>query len=193
MKLQKQKGFTLIELTMVVVIIMILAAAVAPNLDKLSPKYSLRAGAREISSTIESARSQSALTSKTYSIVYDIDEQEYWILLPEEVNSFGELTEEERKIVLPKRRLPRGVKLVEVIMADNETNTSGQVQFDFSPFGNTGSHITVVQYGDEEEMRIWIKTNALLGFTTFHSEELSFQEYDEEEDDEFYGQETQTP
>ena len=56
-------GFTLIELIMVVFIIAILVATIAPNLDRLSPKYSLRAGSREIASTIETCRSQSALNS----------------------------------------------------------------------------------------------------------------------------------
>jgi hypothetical protein len=96
--------------------------------------------------------------------------------------------------VLPKKEPPRGVAIVEVISSDNEIHTSGQMQFDLSPFGSTGSHIVVVQYGDDEESRIWVRNNAILGFSTFHYNEIGFIEYEEEQDDEFYGEEeVQTP
>ena len=192
----KEKGFTLIELIAVVAIIAVIATMVAPNLDRLSPKYSLRAGVREIASTIELCRSQSIITGKTYSIVYDLDENRYWILLPEELDEFGEPLDDEREIMLPKKTLQRNVLIAEVLTPDNDSHTSGQVQFDFSPFGNTGSHVALVRYDEEEELHIWVRTNALLGFTTFHYNEVVFMEYEQEEDDETYGQESgrgQTP
>lgn len=184
-------GFTLIELIAVVLIIAIIATAVAPNLDRVSPKYSVRAGAREIASTAESCRSQSVLTGETYSVVYDLDEQEYWILLPQKYDpETGEPEDTEREPLLPKRYLPRGVKLVGILTADNEEHSSDQVQLDFSPFGNTGSHIVLLRYGDEDKegLKIWVRVNALLGFSTFHYKETEFAEYEAEEDDELYGE-----
>ncbi len=187
------RGFTLLELMVVLIIIMVMVTAVVPNLDMLSPKYSLRAGAREIAATIESIRSQSVLIGKTFSIVYDLEEQQYWILMPQELDEYGEPTDNEREIAGRKRDLPAGVEIVEVVSADNDSHKGAEVQFDFSPFGNTGSHVVVVQYGEEEDMRIWVRINALLGFTTFHYEEVGFVEYEAEEDDEFYGQEEEPP
>ncbi len=184
----KSAGFTLIELALVLIIISVLVAMVVPNLDNLSPKYKLRAGAREIAATIEKCRSQSALKRKTYSLVYDLDEDSYWILLPQELDEYGEPLETERKPILPKRRLPSRVEMVEVVTADNESTTTGQVQLDFSPFGNTGSHIVSLRYGDEDDdkLKIWVRANAFLGFTTFHHQEIQFAEYEAEEDDETY-------
>jgi prepilin-type N-terminal cleavage/methylation domain-containing protein len=185
---QVEKGFTLIELAVVVLIIAVIATAVAPHLDSLSPKYSLRAGAREIASHIEQCRSQSIIEGKTYSLVYDINNNRYWMLLPQEFDEYGEPIDDKREPVLPKRSLPRGVIIVEIITPDDASHTSGELQFDLSPFGNTGSHIIVVQYRDDEKMRIWVRANALLGFTTFHYEETGFIEYEPEADDESYGQ-----
>jgi prepilin-type N-terminal cleavage/methylation domain-containing protein len=187
-----ETGFTLIELMMVILILGIIATVVGPNIDRISPKYSLRAGAREIASTVEHCRSQSALTGETYSIVYELDQQEYWVLLPVKLDEYGQPREEDREPIQPPRVVPRGVKIVSVITSDNEDHEDGEVQIDFSPYGSTGSHIVLLQYGEDEEMRIWVRANALLGFTTFHYNEVFFSRYEAEEDDETYGQ-TQTP
>ena len=183
------KGFTLIELAVVILIIAVIAAAVAPNLDRLSPKYSLRAAARGIASTIEECRSQSIVKGKTYSLVYDLDNQRYWILMPEKLDEFGEPLDDEREPVVPKKILPKGIRIEEIITADDTNHSSGEMQFDLSPFGNTGSHVVVVQYQEEDDMRIWVRTNALLGFTTFHYKETGFVQYEPEEDDAAYGEE----
>lgn len=186
-------GFTLLELIMVVVILGVITAMLAPNIDRISPKYSLRAGAREIASTVEYCRSQSALTGETYSLVYNMDEHQYWVLLPVKLDEYGQPTEEEREPVLPARIPPRGVKIAEVTTSDNESHSGGEIQVDFSPFGNTGSHIVLLQYEDDEKQKIWVRVNSLLGFTTFHYNEIFFAEYEQEEDDESYGQTTETP
>jgi prepilin-type N-terminal cleavage/methylation domain-containing protein len=194
-RLKCGEGFTLIEMMVVVVIIMIIAATIAPNLDRLSPKYSVRAAAREIAATVENCRSQSAITGKTYSMVYDMDEQQYWVLLPEELDEYGQPLDTEREILLPKRNLPNKVRIADVITPDNESHAGDIVQFDFSPYGNTGNHIVVVQYDEDEDLKVWVRTNALLGYTTFHYEKVSFAEYEPDKDDEFYeqNQQSQTP
>jgi prepilin-type N-terminal cleavage/methylation domain-containing protein len=188
----KTDGFTLIELMVVILILGVIATVIAPNLDSISPKYSLRSGAREIASTVEHCRSQSALTGETYSIVYDLDQQQYWVLLPVKLDEYGEPMEEDREPIRPPRVLPRGVMIADVITSDNEGHTDGEVQLDFSPFGSTGSHIVLLQYEEDEETRIWVRANALLGFTTFHYNEVFFAEYEAEEDDEAY-EPVQTP
>jgi prepilin-type N-terminal cleavage/methylation domain-containing protein len=189
---KSETGFTLIELMVVIVILGVIATVIAPNIDRISPKYSVRAGAREIASTIEHCRSQSALTGETYSIVYDLDRMQYWVLLPVKLDEYGQPSEEDREPIRPPRVLPSGVRIVDVITSDNENHSDGEVQIDFSPFGNTGSHIVLLQYEEKEELNIWVRTNAFLGFTTFHYKEIFFAEYEAEEDDETYGQ-SQTP
>jgi len=190
--LRNNSGFTLIELMVVILILGVIATVIAPNIDRISPKYSVRAGAREIASTIERCRSQSALTGETYSIVYDLDRMQYWVLLPVKLDEYGQPSEEEREPIRPPRVLPNGVRIVNVITSDNESHDDGEVQIDFSPFGNTGSHIVLLQYEENEKLNIWVRANAFLGFTTFHYKEIFFAEYEAEEDDETYGQ-SQTP
>ncbi|MFH1423004.1 MAG: prepilin-type N-terminal cleavage/methylation domain-containing protein [Planctomycetota bacterium] len=179
----QEQGFTLMELIAVIVIVALMFGLLVPNLDRMSPKYSIRAVARRIASTIEEVRSQAALESKTFSIVYNLDNQEYWILLPQLLDETGNPIDEEREILGGKAEKPlKGVKITSVILPNNEEIQYGQVTIDVTPYGNTGSHIIYLENEDEELLSV--KFNALLGTVTFYYREISFTDYEEEQDEE---------
>jgi prepilin-type N-terminal cleavage/methylation domain-containing protein len=182
--MRRLRGFTLIELMAVILIIAVATGIVVTNLDYFSPKYSLRAEARMISSNFEFARSSAIRQDKTFSIIYDIDENSYCTLLPAEEDEDGRLIEDERGMaggVMTK--LKYGVKLAEVLLPDGTEVTSGKVQIDITPYGETGSHIVVLEREDNKDMRLYVRMDSYLGTTDFSVDELSFFPEEEEKDE----------
>jgi len=90
-----EHGFSLIEVTIVVVIILLMTSATVPLMRNFSESSKLRSAARSIRSLMEFARN-SAITERTeYAVVIDSTQQEYWLSLLEFLNeSSGEITAE---------------------------------------------------------------------------------------------------
>jgi len=74
-----KKGFTLIELMIVIAIMGIISAISAPNIVKGLPKYRLKRAARDITSNIRGARSIAIKTKKDVPIQFDLDKHRYSI------------------------------------------------------------------------------------------------------------------
>ena len=78
-----RRGFTLLELMAVVAIITILLVTVIPALDNVAPSSRLDAGGRYVAGTIELAQSEAISQRKEFVVAYDLDNNTYWIILPE--------------------------------------------------------------------------------------------------------------
>ena len=66
-----QRGFTMIELLIGVVIVGIVASLAVPNLQQAYDKSELRAGSRELESTLSKARSMAISTKRPYGVYID--------------------------------------------------------------------------------------------------------------------------
>jgi len=77
--LNKQKGFTLTELMVVISVIGIISAVSAPNIVKGLPKYRLKRASRDVTSRLRAARSIAVKTSSTVIVQFDLDRQRYSI------------------------------------------------------------------------------------------------------------------
>ena len=86
-------GFTLIEVSIVIFIILIMTSATVPWMRTFAESTRLRSGARNIRSLMEFARS-SAVTQRTeYVVLFDVEQQEYWLSLLSFVDdSSGQVT-----------------------------------------------------------------------------------------------------
>jgi prepilin-type N-terminal cleavage/methylation domain-containing protein len=90
-----EHGFSLIEVTIVIVIILVMTSATVPWMRNFTEASRLRSAARSIRSLMEFARN-SAITQRTeYAVVFDLAQQEYWLSLLEFLDeSSGEITAE---------------------------------------------------------------------------------------------------
>jgi len=75
----RQRGFTLIELMIVVAMIGVIAAIVFPRLDPFLPQRRLKSAARLLSGTISLAYGEAIAKNSTYRLYMDSSTDEYWI------------------------------------------------------------------------------------------------------------------
>ena len=74
-----QKGVTLMELIVVMVIIAIGAALTVPNIGGWLPNYRLRSAARDVASTLRFAQIKAVSSNTTYQVVFDTANDSYII------------------------------------------------------------------------------------------------------------------
>lgn len=83
----RRKGFTLIELVVVMAIIAIVAGIILPRLDPFVPSRRLKGAARTLSGTITLAYGESIAKNKTYRLYLDPSKDSYWIVQVEKVEN----------------------------------------------------------------------------------------------------------
>jgi len=72
-----KKGFTLIELIVVLVIIAITAALIAPNIGGWLPRYRLRSATRDIVSTMRDAQMKAVSKRLQYQVDFNVGTNSY--------------------------------------------------------------------------------------------------------------------
>ena len=166
---RREAGFTLIEVTMVLVIVGIMLAFVLPRVDSMSPKYALRAAARELGATIDSARASAVTTGMTTGILYDLANNRYQL--------FGSGNGDDEAYgrgpgprgLWPaggSQTLPGNVRFLSIVRADTPAaQQSGQLAVFFDPLSLDGSHIIVL--GNENGQIFSVKYNALLSIADY--------------------------
>ncbi len=168
-----KQGFTLIELIIVLVIIGLIFGIALPNLENLSPEYSLRSAAREIGSQLEFIRSQCVIDRRKCGIQYDLENNFYRPVFPPP----------EDEVDLPLDQWPLGepielppfVRFKAVKLADDFYVENGTIDVIMDPLGAAGNHIVVLD--TEEGFTISVKFNALIGSVDFVLGEESFERY----------------
>ncbi len=73
------RGYTLIELMVVMVLIGVVLALVGMNFGRALPGVKLKASARELSSTLRYAKSRAQLRAEEVALTIDLDSRRYWI------------------------------------------------------------------------------------------------------------------
>jgi prepilin-type N-terminal cleavage/methylation domain-containing protein len=132
-----ERGFSLIEVTIVIVIILLMTSATVPWMRNFTEASRLRSAARSIRSLMEFARN-SAVTQRTeYAVVFDLGQQEYWLSLLEYLNeSSGEITAEDFRASLLEERESSSDEGSTVTLGEDEEETEGA-------FSRTGGFLGV--------------------------------------------------
>ncbi len=173
------RGFTLVELAIVVLILGIAMTIVAVNVSVLIPHERLRGAANNIGNLLQYARSEAAATGVNFAVVYDLDENAYWLLVPRTVDERYEQTrtrDEDTRIVYLPNELPDGVEFEDIQFGEGAKRTRGEIHIEITPMGTASGHIVhlINRHNDDEQFSV--ELNALTGRVTYHEGYVEFEE-----------------
>ena len=179
------RGFTLMELTVVMIILGLTFAVVLPIATNATPGYRLKSAVRTIGSFAESSHAEAVSSSRPFAVVYDLDNREFWTIVPKQVPVEGNpaqmrwvLDEQDEEQRTPPQELPRDIVFQSVQSAAGEEFRSGQRIIRFDTIGNEGSHIVTVAFQDPDEgttSQPWsVKYNAMTRSLTYREGAQTF-------------------
>ena len=163
-----RRGLTLVELAIVIVILGVALTLVVTSVGSLVPGERLEAQASGVASAYAVARSLAAATGVPHSIVYDLDEQTYWILAPplseedpdDPFASRRREPDEKRRVDIVS--LPSNVEIVAIEYGSDSSVSSGRVQIEVTPLGTTSAHRVRLRHVTSEQERL-VVFNPLTG------------------------------
>ena len=180
---RSRSGYTLIELVVVILLLAMFMGMAITKVDFMVPKYTLRAGAREVAAILKQARSRASATGRDIYVRIYVSEQKYELLVPFEkpnpsLSLFPPDTPPEQ--LPPKewefqpmmtKSLPKEVRFVNVILGrePDQTFASGTLTVRMTPYGLGNHMILNLQL---HERRMAVRLNGLTGFTSFYEDEL---------------------
>ena len=133
-------GFTLLELLVVLVIISLMSALIAPKITGTMVNLKLKTASKKVSAALRYARSNAASEKRTYAAAFDLDRNRLSIFTaPIDGGENDEEPAEDEKESAPGPKvydLPEGIR-VEKGVAGNEEVDSGLFQILFFPNGSS--------------------------------------------------------
>lgn len=133
------RGFTLIEILLVLAVLGLMASLVVARMDLALPSYRLRSAARDIASTVIWARSESIARAQPVEVRYDLGAATYRVVVGEADTTPG-LSERDRGSLRPQT-LPEGVRFADCTFLRGEVSRSGMVTVRFSFLGGCEGHL----------------------------------------------------
>jgi general secretion pathway protein H len=155
----RQRGFTMIELVVVLLIITLSAALVTPSLSRFSKSVELKGAAKKISVILRYYRSEAVHKGAVYQVLFDSEAREVKVQAVES----EEATEEEKKgerIVTKSYILPEGIQIKEV-EAPSPQFPSDFPAIEFYPNGGSNGGTILLDTQNRKGFRI--KVNFLTG------------------------------
>jgi prepilin-type N-terminal cleavage/methylation domain-containing protein len=159
----KRRGFTLVEMMFVVLILGVLATLVVARLDRTLPGHRMRAAVTTIVSVVDKARSDARLKGVTVFVVYDIEKGRVALSEPAPPPAEGEPPRpagEEYEVVVDEA-LPEGVKISTIRHGKDGTFMFGSVAADIRPSGAVGEHMVMLEDASGERGGVFVP--ALVG------------------------------
>ncbi|MBI3814593.1 MAG: prepilin-type N-terminal cleavage/methylation domain-containing protein [Nitrospinae bacterium] len=153
---KNKRGFSLLELIVVMTLIGIIAALVPPLMTRSLSNIKIKTTVKEISATLRFARSQAISTKTPQFFFLDIEEKKYWI------SKYPQLTK-----IPPNPPLSKGEKggfllktidheiEIEGFKSSRDSNDiirDGVVRVEFSPQGSSSGGVILVKLKDEDRV-----------------------------------------
>lgn len=159
------RGFSLVEMLVVVVILGMIATLVTINWRAILPKTELHSAVRTLASMIQGAHSEAIARNAVFKIEYDVDKHRYRLNTPYRLGG-GPAANEDERMALDWVELPDSVRFQRVRI-DDVDYPKGMVFVRFDPLGAASSHvITLLQKPYDNAYTIEVQ--ALTGMIAYH-------------------------
>jgi len=156
----RSRGFSLIELIIVLVVIGLSVSLVVPSFSRFSKTIELKGAARKISAILRYCRSEAVNKGQTYQIIFDSDLREVRVQKTEPSEEKEEELKREGKAVRQMYHLPGGINVKEMDIASPQY-ASDYPTIEFYP--NGGSNGGSFLLNSEERGGYRIKVHFLTG------------------------------
>jgi Tfp pilus assembly protein FimT len=112
----KEKGFSLIELIIILILFGLSVSLVTPSLSRLSKTMELKGAVKKVTAILHYFRSEAVNKGKVYQVIFDTNLKEVRVQSPEVAEG---KEEDEKKEFRPKTYLvPSGIMIKEIQVAD---------------------------------------------------------------------------
>jgi prepilin-type N-terminal cleavage/methylation domain-containing protein len=140
-----EKGFTLIELIVVMVLISLLMVFAAPRLQIVSPHDPLRLASSRIISTIRQLKQRAVEHQLRYTLHVDAEDDRLWI-------THAGMSEEEQAVVRDTAsiELPEVIQILDVVYPENQPYESDDYRIFFYAAGYSDPAIIHIAVGEEK-------------------------------------------
>lgn len=180
---RRAAGFTFLELIIVLAVISFLFAIGIPTFRGLTPKYRLRSAARALGTTLETTRLSAMGRGLWMGIHYTLTptaresgDSSYYQVIPPPPEDFPDQPLADRKLL--DKQYFDGVKIARVILSSGQVVDRGSFSLMFSPMGNAGSHIVVLE--GQEGLLLTLKMSCITGVIEFFDGgDVTFQHFTE--------------
>lgn len=165
----RTRGFTLVELGVVVAIIGLMTYTVSASFDSLVPGERLNTSVRKLSTVIREARSEAFARNAEFLLEYDLDEHRFRLITPFVAGGglfLPGIHREEDRFMGVWHPLRQGVEFGSIVLA-GEVYDSGSVIVNFDSSGSASDHwvlLTQPQYNN----LFTVEVLALTGLIRLH-------------------------
>ena len=159
----RSAGFTLIELTMVILVIGIVGALVLPRFGGLLDRQQMRRSVNVVRGMVRQLHAKAAFTKRIYRLTFDLDEQQLTVCFLESLPANE--SADDTCVPEPSREMrgyvmPEAVQLLDVVSSEGKKIREGTAMMHFHPTGLAEPSVVHLQTPDEAHVTLFIEALA---------------------------------
>lgn len=166
--IRNPKGFTLIELTVVILLMGIIMSITVPTIRDTLLHDNLKTVSRKLVATVAMLRNTSVSEYRDHILLFDMEPGKYWYET-EGMNESELLTAREEA-----RTLPEDVRILDIELYGSEKHITGKAGIKFSKKGYI--HYSLIHLSDNDERKFTLIIEPFLGKIKIMEDYLDFED-----------------